>query len=49
MAAQRLIPVEGDFIADLAHCVECSAMEYEARRSTTRFVDSTLRLCAPLL
>jgi cardiolipin synthase len=41
--------LEGDFMADLADCVEFSATEYEARRPMTRFVDSTLRLCAPLL
>jgi cardiolipin synthase len=41
--------LEGDFMADLAHCVEFSATEYEARPPMSRFVDSTLRLCAPLL
>jgi cardiolipin synthase A/B len=41
--------LEADFIADLAHCVELSATEYAGRRRTARFVDSTLRLCAPLL
>jgi cardiolipin synthase len=41
--------LEADFAADLAHCVEFSATEYEERTRTARFVDSTLRLCAPLL
>ncbi len=41
--------LEADFTADLAHCVEFSATEYEARRRASRFVDSTLRLCSPLL
>jgi hypothetical protein len=33
--------LEADFTADLAHCVEFSATEYEGRRRTARFVDST--------
>ena len=41
--------LEADFLADLAHCAEFSAAEYEGRRRSARFVDSTLRLCAPLL
>jgi cardiolipin synthase A/B len=41
--------LEADFVADLAQCVEFSAAEYEGRRRSARFVDSTLRLCAPLL
>ena len=41
--------LEADFTADLAHCLEFSATEYEERTRTARFVDSTLRLCAPLL
>jgi cardiolipin synthase len=41
--------LEADFTADLAHCVEFSAAEYERRRRSARFLDSTLRLCAPLL
>jgi cardiolipin synthase len=41
--------LEADFTADLAHCVDFSASEYEARTRASRFVDSTLRLCAPLL
>jgi cardiolipin synthase A/B len=41
--------LEADFRADLAHCVAFSAAEYKARRVTSRLVDSTLRLCSPLL
>ena len=41
--------LEADFRADLEHCVAFSAAEYKARRATSRLVDSTLRLCSPLL
>jgi cardiolipin synthase len=41
--------LEADFMADLAHCVPFSAREYAARGRTTRFIDSTMRLCSPLL
>jgi cardiolipin synthase A/B len=41
--------LEADFRADLEHCVAFSAAEYKARRVTSRLVDSTLRLCSPLL
>jgi cardiolipin synthase len=41
--------LESDFEADLAHCVPFTAATYEARSRTARFVDSTLRLCSPLL
>jgi cardiolipin synthase len=41
--------LEADFAADEARCVPFSAAEYEARRRSARFVDSTLRLCSPLL
>ena len=41
--------LEADFEADLAHCVPFSVAEYEARRRVARFVDSTMRLCSPLL
>ena len=33
----------------MEHCVEFSADEYEARNSASRFLDSTARLCSPLL
>ena len=41
--------LEQDFAADMEHCVEFSADEYEARNSASRFLDSTARLCSPLL
>jgi cardiolipin synthase len=41
--------LEADFTADLAHCVPFSFEEYQARGRATRFVDSTMRLCSPLL
>jgi cardiolipin synthase len=41
--------LEADFHADREHCVVFSADEYEARKATSRFLDSTLRLCSPLL
>ena len=41
--------LEQDFAADMEHCVEFSADEYEARNSASRFIDSTARLCSPLL
>jgi cardiolipin synthase len=41
--------LEADFMADLEHCVAFSAEAYDARPRTSRFVDSTMRLCSPLL
>lgn len=41
--------LEADFEADLAHCVLFSVAEYEARTRSARFVDSTMRLCSPLI
>ncbi len=41
--------LEADFAADLAHCDEFSAAEYESRPRSSRFLDSTLRLGSPLL
>jgi cardiolipin synthase len=41
--------LEADFEADLERCVMFSVEEYEARRRGARFIDSTLRLCSPLL
>jgi cardiolipin synthase len=41
--------LEGDFAADLRHCVPFSASAYEAGRFPTRFADSLMRLCSPLL
>ena len=41
--------LEADFTADLEHCTAFSASEYESRGRGSLFVDSTLRLCSPLL
>jgi cardiolipin synthase len=41
--------LEADFDADLERCVRFSVEEYEARSRGSRFVDSTFRLCSPLL
>lgn len=41
--------LETHFRADLEHCVLFSAAEYERRTASSRFVDSALRLCSPLL
>ena len=41
--------LEADFAADLARCVRFSAEQYRASPGRTRFVDSMLRLCSPLL
>ena len=41
--------LEADFRADLASCETFSVEAYEARRPAARLLDSTLRLCAPLL
>ena len=41
--------LEADFEADLERCVRFSVEEYEARGRGARFIDSTLRLCSPLL
>jgi cardiolipin synthase A/B len=41
--------LEADFKTDLEHCATFSAAEYQARKRTARFVDSTMRLCSPLL
>jgi cardiolipin synthase len=41
--------LEADFRADEQRCVPFSAEAYEARAATSRFLDSTMRLCSPLL
>jgi cardiolipin synthase A/B len=41
--------LEQDFINDLEQCVPLSAAEYESRPRATRFLDSAMRLCSPLL
>jgi cardiolipin synthase len=41
--------LENDFEADLAFCIPFSADAYEKRNRAARLVDSTLRLCSPML
>jgi cardiolipin synthase len=41
--------LEEDFLTDLERCSVFTAAEYESRTRGARFVDSTLRLCSPLL
>ena len=41
--------LEADFEDDLRHCVPFSEAAYEARPLPSRFTDSMLRLCSPLL
>ena len=41
--------LESDFQNDMRSCVRFSVSEYEARPATSRFLDSAMRLCSPLL
>jgi cardiolipin synthase len=41
--------LEAHFHEDLEHCTVFSIAEYDARRAPSRLLDSTLRLCSPLL
>ena len=41
--------LEADFFADEKKCVPFSAEDYDRRPRTSRLVNSTLRLCSPLL
>lgn len=41
--------LEADFEQDMRNCVEFSASAYDAQSGTTRFFDSVMRLCSPLL
>ncbi|HEY8549284.1 MAG TPA: cardiolipin synthase [Vicinamibacterales bacterium] len=41
--------LEEDFRRDVERCTIFSAREYERRPAISRFVDSTLRLCSPLI
>jgi hypothetical protein len=41
--------LEADFHTDLEHCVVFTDAEYEARKVTSRLLDSSLRLFSPLL
>jgi cardiolipin synthase len=41
--------LESDFLADLDHCVLFKAVDYDAHRTSSRLVDSVMRLCSPLI
>ena len=41
--------LEADFLADQTRCVPFSARDYDRRPRLSRFLDSALRLCSPLL
>jgi len=41
--------LEADFLSDLAHCTRFNADAYEAQRTSSRLVDSVMRLCSPLI
>src|SRR4029434_3696003 len=46
---QRLTrELEADFVADIDHCVVFSAEQYDARTTSSRLVDSCMRLGSPL-
>jgi cardiolipin synthase len=41
--------LEADFNADVQHCKAFSVTEYDGRKRLARFIDSSMRLCSPLL
>ena len=41
--------LEADFLDDVAHCVPFSADEYDAHATSSRLVDSMMRLASPLI
>jgi cardiolipin synthase len=41
--------LESDFLADLEHCVVFKADAYDAIKTSSRLVDSIMRLCSPLI
>jgi cardiolipin synthase A/B len=41
--------LESDVLADADRCVLFSAGEYDAHRTSSRLVDSAMRLCSPLI
>jgi len=41
--------LEADFLSDLAHCTRFNADAYDAQRTSSRLVDSVMRLCSPLI
>jgi len=43
------LELEADFLADLEHCVAFSADAYDAQRTSSRLLDSVMRLGSPLI
>ena len=41
--------LEADFLADLEHCVQFTAIDYDAHKTSSRLVDSVMRLGSPLI
>jgi hypothetical protein len=41
--------LESDFLADLEHCVVFSAETYDAQKTSSRLLDSVMRLGSPLI
>ena len=41
--------LEADFLADLEHAVPFKTVDYDAHKTSSRLVDSVLRLCSPLI
>jgi cardiolipin synthase A/B len=41
--------LEADFLADLEHCVQFSANDYDAHKTSSRLIDSVMRLGSPLI
>jgi len=41
--------LEADFLADLEHCVLFRADDYDGHKTSSRLVDSVMRLCSPLI
>jgi hypothetical protein len=41
--------LEADFVADLEHCVPFSGAAYRAQKTSSRLMDSVMRLGSPLI
>jgi cardiolipin synthase A/B len=41
--------LEADFLADLEHCALFHADDYDSHKTSSRLVDSVMRLCSPLI
>jgi len=41
--------LEADFFADLEHCALFKFVDYDAHKTSSRLVDSVMRLCSPLI